>query len=409
MPNLKELGQELVAKRTKLAEALAESKKDNGVNFTQEKYDAFQALHTEVNELGQKYTQIQKMDDVERENDAALKSMNAPSNLVIDSTGRLQHEQKSFGDIIAETPQFKSIIANRGKGSAIINIDGVDMKTLMTTLSGFPPPNNRTNTVIDAIQSQPVVADLISQTNTDLEVIKYMEESSYTNAVSPVVEGSALPESALSFVEKNFTVQKIGTFIPVTDEQLADEPMIRSIINERLLLFLRQKEEELLLNGTGAAPQIQGFLPFPGLGAYAQIAGETVSDAIYQAQLKVVTGAGAAMNAATVTGIVMNPVDWAKIRLEKDTQGRYIYGNPQDNVANTIWGIPIVQTVKIAAKTALLGDFRQYAQIARRTGITVEVGYINDQFLTGQQSIKITERVCQLIYRGNAFTKITLL
>lgn len=407
MTTAKELGLELEAKRKKLHEIFSEIKKE-GAN--EERSKSFDELNAEVRDLGAKYDKLRDIEAAAAENDVALKGMNAPANIGnLDLGGKASAGQKSLGEMIFENAALKARLQTVGTGGTVAaHFDGVDVKTLMTTLAGFPPESTRNGRIVDLVQQRPVIADLISQTNTTMDTVKWIEETMYTNNATATAEGAAAPESALQFVERSAPVQKIATHIPVTEEQLADVPFIQTLVNERLLLMLRQSEDNYLLNGTGVSPQIKGLLNVAGLGNYAAVVGESISDAIYKGHAAVLNANGTAAYAATTTGVIIHPTTWAQIRLEKGADGHYIYGNPNQAQPDTIWGLPVVQSTYVPVKTIVVGDFKMYAQIARRTGITIEVGYINDQFIAGQQTIKVTERLAHLVYRANAFCRITL-
>ena len=126
------------------------------------------------------------------------------------------------------------------------------IKATLTTAAGYLPFLPRTGRVVELGQIKPVIADFITQTQTEVPGGRYMEETLYQNNAGIVPEGTTKPEAALAFVERQFGMQKIAVNLPVTDEQLSDVPQIRGIIDNRLGLMVRQSEDGYLLNNTVA-------------------------------------------------------------------------------------------------------------------------------------------------------------
>lgn len=256
------------------------------------------------------------------------------------------------------------------------------------------------------------VADLFASGQTTSNTVRYIEELANTNAAAGVTEGNAKPESVITFDQKDTTVGKIATFLPVSDEMLEDVDQIQSYLNSRLGVFVQNKEDSELLNGVGA-PSVTGILQVGSIqtGSALSLDVDSVIDAIFQAMTLVKTGSFLDADA-----IVVHPTDWANIRLMKDTAKQYYGGGPFTGAygggggiaGDSLWNLPVIVTTAIAAGTILIGAFRQGGQIFRRRGLTIEAsnGY-NDYFQKNLTAIRAEERLALVTYRPSAFYKLT--
>jgi HK97 family phage major capsid protein len=400
---LKALGEELHAKREALAKIFADNKDENGnlKGLSEETRTEIRKRNDELTELGKKFDEVREVVEIEQ----VLKSRQPEPTGRVEFKGGEQTPQilvnKTIGELTAEDAAFKQWAAGGSKGMASVTLPGVTLKTTMSTSAGFAAPNDRTNTVIYSAQRRPVVADLIPSDPTSLSVIKYMEETTFTNSADTVAESGTKPESALAFTERSVLVEKIATTLPVTDEQLMDVPSIRGIIDNRLTLMLMLTEEDQLLSGSGTTPDLVGFLSKSGVQTQAK-SSDTVPDAVYKG-MTLVRHTGFAEPSAAV----FHPNDWQGIRLLKDSNGNYIWGNPAEAGPERIWGLGVVVTTAMTEDTCLLGDFRMFSHISRRMGLTIDVGYVNDQFVKNQKTIRAEERLSLEIYRAAAFCKVT--
>ena len=97
------------------------------------------------------------------------------------------------------------------------------------------------------------------------------------------------------------------------------------------------------------------------------------------------------------------PIDWARIELTKDGQGKYIIGQPQGSITPTLWNLPVVQTQAIAEDKFLTGAFKMAAQVFDLWQARVEVGFENDDFTKNLVTILGEERLALAVYRPEAF------
>jgi HK97 family phage major capsid protein len=301
---------------------------------------------------------------------------------------------KSFGEHFTGSKAFKS----KGETATL----DVDLKTTMATTAGWPPETMRTGRLVDFATRPVQVTDLVPQTTTSQAAVVYMEETTFTNAAAETAEAGTYQEATLALTEQSNTVRKIAVFIPVTDEQLEDEPQVRGYIDNRLPFMVRQRLDGQLINGNGTAPNLRGILNVAGIQTQAK-GTDPNPDAVYKAMVKVrVTGR------AMPNGIVFNPFDWQLIRLLRTADGIYIWGNPSDSGPERMWGLAVAQGDVIAAGTAVVGDFATYSELAVRRGLDVQVSNSHSTFfIEGKQALRADIRCAFVVYRPAAFCTVT--
>lgn len=243
------------------------------------------------------------------------------------------------------------------------------------------------------------VRDLLPQTTTTYEVINYIGETYVSGTDAAMVsEGNLKPEVLMNWFRATQNVSKIAAWVPATLESLTDYGALRGAIDNRLTYKVERKEEDELLNGSGTFPELLGLLHVPNLQtqAFDTNAFTTISDA--RAKIE--------NHDADATGIVMNPSDyWTAMAQSTSTlTGASPFAGPP----NTIWGLPVVRSPRITVNTALIGDFKQGAEIFDREDIQIRVGdQHSDFFIRNQVAILAERREALVTYRGDLFVSVT--
>jgi len=250
------------------------------------------------------------------------------------------------------------------------------------------------------------VRTLEPQGRTTAGAVEYVHEVSFTNNAAPVAEGAAKPKSDKVFDVQSAIVRTIAHYFKVSRQTFEDLPAVAAQIESNGIYGVQLAEDDQLLNGTNVAPQLKGFMPVataapapaaPGTGMQPN----TILDAIGAAYFDL-AGKGYVPD-----GVVVNPADWGKVSLMRNTQGNYLFANPIDGTPiQRVWGMRMVQSAKMAAGNFLVGAFQGNSLLLDREDVTVQIATQNeDDFIKNMITILIEERLVNLIFQSTAFEK----
>lgn len=326
---------------------------------------------------------------------------------------------KSIGEQFTNTDAYNNYMSNGVKG-----VDSqAEFKTTLNT-TGYPPESLRAPGILEtALRDPNAIIGLFDQINTDQNAYVYLEETTFTNNAAEIAESGDISgnEGALAFTERTESIRKIATFLPVTDELLADVSGIQGYVNSRLTTMMRLRMDNQLLNGNGTAPNLTGVLNKSGINTfdYSSYSGELNRlGQVYQAITEIRKDAFVEPDA-----VVMHPSDWYQIVTAVTDQAGtssagYASKNPLivaaggfgGDVAARLWGLKVVPSTAIAEGTALVGKFGggDAAQIVMRQGVDLAVSDSHsDFFAKNQLAIRLTMRMGFVVYKPTAFCSIT--
>lgn len=395
-----------------------EKPNDNGVDIealAKDVTEKFKKSFDEVKEIAEKAVAEAKkgidMAASEKEKaDQALIKMNGLADQVAQieqklarGGGKEGEATKSIGEQFVESDGFKSwqdsAFSKSGRG-ADIRIKATLTSATTDSAGSVGDAINQTRLpgILPLPQRRLTVRDLITPGRMDGNTLEYVKETGFTNSAAPVAEGSSKPESDLKFDLVTTSAKVIAHWMKASKQVLSDISQLRSMIDQRLIYGLAYVEETQLLNGDGTGQNLNGIVTqATAYSAPLSLADLNKIDVLRLAMLQ------AALAEYPATGHVLNPIDWAEIETLKDSNGRYIIGNPQGGLMKTLWGLPVVDTQAMTAGEFLTGAFRLGAQLFDRWDSRVETGYVNDDFIKNLVTILSEERLALAVYRPEAF------
>jgi HK97 family phage major capsid protein len=324
-------------------------------------------------------------------------------------------EYASIGDAFVNSHEFKSLDAGT---------NGLTMPTAFEVKDVYSGLPTGTPASFGTIQREDIVGqakrttrvrDLFPVRRTNAAVIEYFRQTGFTNNASTVPEYDSpdfglKPQSTMTFVGEQAPVRTIAHWEAAHRNVLADEPQLRSIIDNELLYGLRLEEDDQILNGSGSGEDLTGILNVSGIQTYSWSSGpstapvaDTKADAIRRAMTL------AFLAYYEPTGVVVHPSDFEDMELTKDTNGQYLMAvNIQQGAQARVWNVPVIDTPAIAEGTALVGAFGTGAQLYDRDEASIRVAEQHSDFFVRNAVVILAEqRLALACKRPESFVKVT--
>lgn len=344
---------------------------------------------------------LQKLGDAKLELDARLSEIEQK----MARPGGAPTQMKTLGETFLEAENTKTFLGSSSKrGNLAV---AVDTKTILSASSTWGATGSIGNALV-APERQPIVSlpmrqmtvrDLIAPGETASNSIEYAVQTAFTNNAAVVAENTLKPTSDVTFDLRSAAVRTVAHRTKASRQIMDDAPMLRSFVDAQMRYGLEYAEEAELLYGDGTGQHLNGIVTQAvAYSAPFVVAGETGIDRIRLAILQ------ATLALLPPSGVVMNPLDWARIEMTKDGMGRYIVGDPMGSVQPRLWSLPVVGSMAMTAGTFLAGAFRTGAQIFDRMSIEVLLSTEDeDNFSRNMVTIRAEERLALAVYRPAAF------
>ena len=317
-------------------------------------------------------------------------------------------KNEAFSDALNKSESFKAMKdGSRANASLEIKADVL----ISSDFSGANSARDATGVMrVDGIKRDPSnitnMMGIIPVGNTDSNVIRFVKESAYTNNAANTAEGAAPTDSEFELTAEDAVVQKTTAIMTISQEMLDDTPGLSSYLSQRLPGKINTVIDDQLIGGSGTSPNLLGLLNggtvFAAGGFANAIESAQELDVLYVAMNQLAVANFAA------NGIVLNPTDFHKIALLKDTTNEYLRGNSLISADGffRINGVPVYMNNKLSAGNFIVGDFSQGSQVWQREGLRVDFGYENDDnFSKYLVSVRGIARIAHSVYLPNAYSR----
>lgn len=225
--------------------------------------------------------------------------------------------------------------------------------------------------------------------------VESIREEDWTNAAAETAQGNQKPESTIEFEKVSVPIRTVAHWLKVSNQLLADAPAIAAYIDTRARDGLAQRIEGQLMNGNGLGENLKGLAAAGNFTAFTPTAGANLVESINKAKYAL----WAIGNAPDT--VFVNPADWSAMELERETAGggQYLYGAPGTNAGTSPFGVQVVMSNAVQQGKFLIGAIASSAVIFNRSGVAVELGYVNDDFTRNLVTIRVEERLALSVDR----------
>lgn len=303
---------------------------------------------------------------------------------------------EGWGQQFTKSEGYKSFIGGSAQKASM------EIKNTVVTSDTVTAPDRKPGVVGGAFRMF-TIEDLLNSAPTSSNAIEYTRENVFTNAAAETAEGGALPESSITFTLDNVPVQSVGHWIKLSRQLIADSAALAAYINTRLRYGVNLRVENQLINGNGTSPNLSGLFKSGNYTAHGYTTASLTALGLSATNRFDLIGkmlGDCQLADYPADGILLNPADWWTLRLTKDSTGRYLLGEPGDNVVPMLFGTPVVASAAVTADQVMVGSFGMAATKHDREGVVVDLSESDsDNFTKQLVTVRATRRLALAVER----------
>lgn len=381
----------------------------------QDAYTAMEADRTEetVKAASDAAAEVKRLDKLIVEHKEAMETFRALSGPVDEKSPKEVEDAKTIGEFFVKHVGDQIGSLHGGSRGTVIAPEFKEASDTQVTggpdgaLGVFLTDIDRT--ILQGVRRQ-TITNLFGQGTIENQAITYFVEGALEGDFETVAELGQYSQLHVGDpTPRTDAISKIGGFIKLSDEMLADLDFLVSEINTRLLYQLSLVEESQVLYGDGTGTDLEGVLERDGVQTGTATAA-TLADEIFKSMTKVYNASG-----LNPDGLVVNPSDYETLRLARDVNGQYYgggyfqnqYGSGPLALQPSPWGLRTIVTPAVPKGTAVVGAFKQAATVYQKGGVRVEATNSDDKdFTKGQVTVRATKRLALAVRRPSGFVNI---
>jgi HK97 family phage major capsid protein len=342
------------------------------------------------------------------------------------SLGRMWLESDQYGEMKStgfDPNKFPGAFES-GMGLRALENGGMQTKDIYSSMAGnisIPALGTPQNVGLVPRQLRPGrVRDLFPQDTTTANLLYGIRETGFVNNAAVVPErtsstggpatGAASdifglkPQSNLTVVPVTYPVSTIAHYMNVHKNTLADEPRMQGLIDRDLMDGVKLTEDWEIMFGPGGGDAMTGICNTPGIQVYTGTGGDPQTAQIRRAITRVT------LAYFQPSGVVLHPLDWESLELERDSYGQYrLAVSVAMGAQKVVWRLDVVDTVAINQGHYLLGAFGLGAKLYDRETVNIAISTENsDNFIRNTVTLRCEERLVLEVSRPESFVIGTL-
>jgi len=371
---------------------------------------ALDAIESKLATMSEKADgEMKTLGKVTSDTKTAIDTLGTEQRVLADRMLQLEQKASSQGDGAPADESAGAQFVKSANYSNFVQADGrikarMEVKNTITNEIGNTFSERRPGIVEGAFRVF-TIESLLTNIPTSSNAIDWIRENVFTNGAAEVAEGAAKPQSSLTFTPGTMPVSTVAHWIKITRQLAMDNAALAAYINRRMVYGVDLRVENQLVAGNGTAPNLNGLTNAGNFTAHGYTAasltalglGNTGFDLIG----KMIGDAALADYPADV--VILNTGDWWTMRLTKDTQGRYLLGDPGSTVAPVLFGRPVVASNAMTAGSVWVGSLSQAATLHTREGMAVDLSDSDgDNFTTNLITIRAERRLALTVEKPAA-------
>jgi len=324
--------------------------------------------------------------------------------LGLETKGVSKDVQETLGSLLEAKKADLAAMKEKSGSSVQFTLKAAGTMALSTNVTGQVPVAEREAGITRIVRRNPFILQLVNVGTIMSNVWEWVEQKNADGGAAMTAEGALKSLADFDLVVASANVKKVTAYIKVTKEMLDDVELMRSEIDQELTELINLKIDDQLLNGTGLTVNLVGINANAtawAAGAFALLIPTPTKWDVLRTAINQVR-----VNLFEPTYIVMHPTDVTGMELSKDSTGQYVMPPFAALDGTIVSGIRVVANTGVTVDNFLVGDFSK-AGVRFKEGLTINVGYENDDFTKNLVTILAEARLVQRVKSNHygAFVK----